>query len=624
MLGDLFAALRTSQSGLIANQRALSTVAQNVANVNTPGYSRKEPTLEQRVVDGTGAGVDLTQLKRTVDEGLLKTIRLETASLQQASVRQDYLGRVQTLFGSPESDSSLSHTITEFQDSLEGLALEPNSALNQRAVVRSADDLGIRFRELTGGLQSLRQEADQEIGTAVREVNGLLTTIADLNDKIARNGHAGQDTSSLQDQRDQSLDQLAGLMDIRVFRRASGEAVVFTASGRTLVDGTARGLSHGIANQLSAGTGTTAGGIDGIYIGEAAAENDISGEIRAGRLAGLIDLRDTTLPALAANLDTLAGGLAKTVNQVHNRGLAFPGLNAVTGSRTFADPASQAITFQGTSDTRLVVFDGNGNQVGTTTVRTLLGGASGTIADVQAGINTWLGGQGHGSAALDADGRLEIALAAGRTIGFRDEAQVNTPGAAAADALIGFDGDGDTVVDENHTGFAAFFGLNDLFSAAVVPGSAGTAETLSVRADLRVQPDKLSRGTVQWDANRSLTGAYLVSSGDESSVRALATAVGEGTAFAASGELPQVTTGFADYAGMIIAHTAAETASSRSDTARQEELVATLTHKSDSLRGVNLDQELADLMLYEQAYSAAARVMSVMQAMFDALERSAP
>lgn len=624
MLGDLFAALRTSQSGLIANQRALSTVAQNIANVNTPGYSRKEPTLEQRVVDGNGAGVDLTQLKRTVDEGLLKTIRLETASLQEASVRQDYLGRVQTLFGSPESDTSLAHTITEFQDSLESLALEPNSALNQRAVVRSADDLAIRFRELTGALQSLRQEADQEIGTAVREVNDLLTTIADLNDKITRNGYAGQDTSSLQDQRDQSLDQLAGLMDIRVFRRASGEAVVFTASGRTLVDGTANGLSHGIANQLSAGASATGSGVDGIYIGEATAENDISGEIRAGRLAGLIGLRDTTLPDLAANLDTLAGGLAQTVNQIHNRGLAFPGLDAATGSRTFADPANQAITFQGTSDTRLVVFDGNGNQVGTTTMRTLLGGASGTIADVQTSLDAWLSGQGHGTASLGADGRLEIELADGRTIGFRDEAQVNTPGAAAADAAIGFDSNGDTAVDESHTGFAAFFGLNDLFAADVALGSAGSAESLSVRADLLSAPEGLSRGTVQWDPTRSLTGAYLVSSGDGSGARALATAVGEGTAFAASGELPHVTTGFADYAGMVIAHTASETAASESATARQEELVETLKQKSDSLRGVNLDQELADLMLYEQAYSAAARVMSVMQEMFDALERSAP
>ena len=145
-----------------------------------------------------------------------------------------------------------------------------------------------------------------------------------------------------------------------------------------------------------------------------------------------------------------------------------------------------------------------------------------------------------------------------------------------------------------------------------------------MRADLLSAPEGLSRGTVQWDATRSLTGAYLVSSGDGSAARALATAVGEGTAFAASGELPQVTTGFADYAGMVIAHTASETAASESATARQEELVDTLKQKSDSLRGVNLDQELADLMLYEQAYSAAARVMSVMQEMFDALERSAP
>ncbi|SUS06473.1 hypothetical protein DF3PB_2880004 [uncultured Defluviicoccus sp.] len=270
------------------------------------------------------------------------------------------------------------------------------------------------------------------------------------------------------------------------------------------------------------------------------------------------------------------------------------------------------------------MFDGNGNQVGTTTMRTLLGGATGTIADVQTSLDAWLRGQGHGTASLDADGRLEIELADGRTIGFRDEAQVNTPGAAAADAAIGFDSDGDTAVDESHTGFAAFFGLNDLFAADVPLGSAGSAESLSVRADLLSAPEGLSRGTVQWDPTRSLTGAYLVSSGDGSGARALATAVGEGTAFAASGELPQVTTGFADYAGMVIAHTASETAASESATARQEELVETLKQKSDSLRGVNLDQELADLMLYEQAYSAAARVMSVMQEMFDALERSAP
>lgn len=624
MLGDLFAALRTSQSGLIANQRALSTVAQNVANVNTPGYSRKEPTLEQRVVDGAGAGVDLAGLKRTVDEGLLKTIRLETASLQQNSVRQEYLGRIQTLFGSLDSDTSLAHTITDFQSSLEALAQEPNSALNQRAVVHSADDLAIRFRELSGALQALRQEADQAIGTTVREVNGLLTTIADLNDKIVRNGYAGHDTTSLQDQRDQSLDQLSGLMDIQVFRRATGEAVVFTAGGRTLVDGTARDLSHGIANQLSSGTSYTGGGLEGVFVGDTTAANDISSEIRAGRLAGLIDLRDATLPGLQASLDTLAGGIARTVNEAHNRGLAFPGHGSLTASRTFTDPANQSITFQGSTDTRLVVFDGNGNQVGTTTMRSLLAGASGTIEDVQTAINGWLSGLGYGTAGLDTDGRLQISLADGRSIAFRDEAQVNTPGAAQADAAIGFDRDGDSVSDESHNGFAAFFGLNNVFSADVEPGSAGTAESLNVRADLRSQPEKLSRGTVQWDANRSLTGAYLVSNGDSSGIRTLATAFAAGTSFAAGGGLPQVEAGFADYAGMVIANTATETAATRTETARQEELVETLKFKSDSLRGVNLDQELADLMLYEQAYSAAARVMSVVQQMFDSLEQAAP
>ena len=610
MSGDLTQALRTAHSGLFTSQQALDAVARNVANVNTPGYSRKIVNLEQRTLAGAGAGVDFGVLSRRVDQGLLDSLRQETSGLHASDIRRDMLGRIQDLFGTPESDSSLSHTLTDFQTAVESLATAPQGGLEQRNVVRAGADAASLLRRSSAGIQNLRAEADQRIGEAVEEINGLLARIADLNDKIVRNQTAGQSVADLQDSRDQAVDRLSQLIDVRAVGRGNGAIVVFTAGGRTLVDGTAATLSHIPAAGAGASVTYAEGDFDGIYVGDKNAGNDITGDIRGGELSGLIEMRDKVLPDLQSTLDALAAKLRDT--------------------GAFADATTQTITFGGTSDTALVLFDGNGNQVGQTTVRTELAsggfGASPTIADLAAAIDGSLGGK---LAAAMVDGKLTISVTTpGLTLAMRDQA-TSDPRDGSQDAEIGFNADGDAAntIEETVSGFSLFFGLNDFFIDRASPDETGrlvggSASTIEVRADIVANPSLMSRGAAQWDARRAPSGAYALSAGDDTVVQQMAAALAANADFASAGRLAATNAGLADYAALLISDASALAAETSGTSEFQQNLVDALRLKSDSVRGVDLDEELSDLMLYEQSYSAAARVVKAVQDMFDVLDRA--
>ena len=632
MSGDLTQALRTAHSGLFTSQQALDAVARNVANVNTPGYSRKIVNLEQRTVAGVGAGVDFGVLTRRVDQGLVDSLRQEAGALGAANVRKDLLGRIQDLFGTPESDTSLTHSLTDFQMAVESLAAAPQDELQQRDVVRAGADAASLLRRYSAGIQSLRAEADQRIGKAVDEINGLLTKIADLNDKVLRNGAMGQSVADLEDTRDQAIDRLSQLIDIRAVQRSGGDVVVFTTGGRTLVDNSAATLTHIPAATATASMSYANGNFDGIYVGDATPAEDITGSIRGGELAALIEMRDSTLTDLQSALDTLAAQLRDTVNAAHNRGVGFPGLTSVSGTRAFADAATQTISFGGTSDTAVVLFDANGNEVKSTTMRHLLDPASNgagpySIDDVADAISAWLGTPG--SARIDGQGRLTIDVpTAGQTLAFRDEGAVFTAGSAPQDAIIRFDADGSGPgASQDFAGFSAFFGLNDFFRDDAAPDTTsrltvGSASTINVRSDIVANPSLVSRGAVQWDESRAPAGAYALSAGDDTAVQQMTAALASSASFASAGRLPATNAGLADYATLLISDASTLAAETSSTSEFQQDLVDTLKQKSDSVRGVNLDEELSNLMLYEQSYSASARVVQAIKEMFDVLDRA--
>jgi flagellar hook-associated protein 1 FlgK len=734
--GSITGALRTAQSGLRSNQEALNTVANNIANVNTEGYSRKEVKMEARVVSGVGVGVQLAEVRRIIDEGLLKNLRSEIGTYEKLASQTPFFERMQEMFGAPGDNVSVSHIIGQFSQALETMALSPDKSLDQAETVRRAEDLVQKLQDMSSAIQELRLLADQGIGNAATQITALASEIGDFNDKIIRYSSSGNDVTDLKDLRDASVDQLAQLIDIAYFYRSDGDIVVFTSSGRTLVDNIPVTLSHNAASSVTPTTTHAEGDINGLYVGTAIVGNDITNDVKGGVVKGLIDLRDTILPNLQSQLDEMTAEIRDTFNQTHNRGTAFPGSQSMSGNRAFVSPSTQKIRLDPTGsvdDVNITLFDNTGNQSATTTLNTIMqvnyGGAgtdddakasrgSWTINEISAHVQAWLRANGTAAATVSAaTGKMEIRLnSTSLNLAFRDQT-ATTNGSSVGDAEIAFDANNDGVIDETVSGFSNFLGLNDFFidnqaeniyesnviastfsataatlsirdssglmgavvsiaagdtltevaakintaaggaTATVIPDGSGQrlrishdsganmtvtqantntlltsvgmhladvriSGTIIVRSDIASTPSKVSTAAVQWDATRGASGEYLLSIGDDTTATELASLFKTNNQFDTSGGLASLNTSFENYASAIIATNSSLASDNTADTGFQETLRDSLQLKSDSVRGVNLDEEMSNLILFEQAFSAAARIIAVIQNMFDALDRA--
>ncbi|MBT5298862.1 MAG: flagellar hook-associated protein FlgK [Rhodospirillaceae bacterium] len=735
-MGDLTLALRVAQSGLLSNQEALHNVSNNVSNINTVGYSRKIINFEQVSVNGVGAGTQISEITRSIDQGLLKSLRIERGEFNNNAIQDDFYTRMQELFGSPSDNNSIAHLMESFGEAMELLAVSPDKSLEAAEVVRRAADVTEKMRDMSETIQELRLQADKEIAELIGSMNTITTKIDKLNDDIISNSSVGRDTTDLKDQRDLEIDKLTDIIDIRYFFRSDGDVVVFTESGRTLVDTIPPTLTHVPASSVSATSTHSEGDIAGIFVGTAIASNDITNDIREGQLKGLVDLRDSVLPNLQAELDELASDLRDVLNQVHNRGVPFPGSQTMSGSRIFIRPTEQTMTLDsGGDDVAITLFDSTGNQSATTTLETImtsnLYGTSGsqvqaangpwTITEVAAQVEDWLqaNGASGATASIGTDGKMAIALnTTSLNLAFRDEA-ATADGSTAEDVVISYDANGDGVSDETVSGFSYFFGLNDFLidskfdnqwesrvvatsfaspttsqtltfrdaatgtigtlavtsgtsltdlatnitnnitniTATVVPegdgsrlrishdnGSSitvtqatgntlltelglatadtGVASVLQVRTDIQSAPAKISTARAQWNAALGTGGQYFMGSGDDTIAQQLVTAMTSTNTFEKAGGLATKTATFAGYASEILSANASLAGVNERELESQRTLVESLQFKSDSVRGVNLDQEMADLLVFEQAFAAAARVIAVIQSMIDALDRA--
>ncbi len=732
-MGSLTLALRTAQSGLLANQQALDITSRNISNVNTAGYSRKIVAFENSALVGAGSGVNVSQIQRTIDQGLLKSLRIESSQLNGLSSQTTFWNRLQDLFGTPEANSSISSTVQSFADAIESLSVSPNNTLEHTEVVRRAQDLTAQLQQMSQSIQELRLQADQKLTAVATEINSLVTDIDTLNDDIIASGSVNHETSDLQDQRDIKVSRLAELIDIRYFERSDGDVVIFTSGGRTLVDTVPPSVTHLSASSVTPTSTHSGGNFSGFFIGTSAnPANDATTDIRDGTAKGLIDIRDTILPNLQSQLDELAARLRDTVNQVHNRGVSFPGAQEYNGTRAFTEPTTQTIKLDPTNsvdDVKFILFDNNGDQSRSTSLNTIMTGAGFSsrgassdwqINDVAATMQSWLRNNGAASATVSAtSGKMLISLnTTSLNLAIRDET-ASTNGSTSGDAEIAYDSNGDGVTDETVQGFSNFFGLNDMFvdnladnvwesdvlassytatastltfrdatgsigtltitagsslsdiatqvsnvggtfsqtiKATVITDGSGirlrfshdsgssmqitqatgntfltnagidvadvrVSSTLQVRSDILTTPAKLSVGAPQWDSSRGVAGEYIMGVADQTIATAMAEAMNGATSFKVSGGLPTVSTSFAERAASIVATNASLASTHERNEKSQKSLTDSLSNQFESLRGVNMDEELANLIVFEQAYGASARIISTIQRMFEALDR---
>lgn len=314
-MSSIFFGLEIGRRGLQAQQRALDVTAHNVANANTPGYTRQEavmaaadpipvPSLHMPSGAGQlGTGVEITAIRRLRDAFIDLQIRNESRSLGYWEARQENLNRIEGIFNEP-SDSGLQSVFELFWQSLEELSKNPESLAARSLVLERAQTLTETFNHLDSRLQELQQDLNATVKIKVDEINSLGRQIADLNQQILKIEVMGARANDLRDRRDLLVDQLAKIVPVQVQEDGRGVLTV-TLEGCPLVQGAQ-------LNRLAV-VDNASGLYDVVWETPKGREVAVDG----GYLGGLLEMRDDYIPVLKEKLDNLARAFADEFNGIH-------------------------------------------------------------------------------------------------------------------------------------------------------------------------------------------------------------------------------------------------------------------------------------------------------------------
>jgi flagellar hook-associated protein 1 FlgK len=542
-MSDLFGSLSIAVRALLAQEGAVNTTANNIANVNTQGYSRQRPILtEATPLDlgqiSIGNGVEFDGVQSVRDNILELRIDQETQQQNRLQAYLNSVNQVQSLFNETEG-AGLSDALNNFFNSFQALADNPTDVPTRQAVISAGQNLASTFQQTGQQLSSIQRGLDQQVSQTVSEINSDTAQLADLNQQIASIQGNSEQAGMLQDKQYSVLNDLSQLVDVAVTYANDGSLTITTTNGVPLVAG-----DQGFA--LSTTNNPSTGFQDILSQGA-----DVTASFAGGQLAGLLEARDQAIPSAISDLDNLAAGIINAVNTQSTKGYDLngikggdffqpvvqpsPGSNAGAAENmavAITDPslvaASSSLIGYGTTglsltpgttftagDTLTISQDGHSH----TTANTLT-----TVGALMSDINTW--GQQYGISAYLVSGNLQI--------------QGNPAGG----------------------------------TMTVTPGGSFTTDVGS-----------LSPGT----------------QGDNGNALALANLQNQAVV---NGETAT------DYYADLVS-TVGNDVSSATDEQEAVSLVLTqLQNQRSDISGVSLDEEAANLILYQRAFEAAAEVVS--------------
>jgi flagellar hook-associated protein 1 FlgK len=429
--------MNSAVSGLGVAQSSIATLSDNIANINTKGYVRKEVVQNTITLAGQSSGVEIADIRRVTDEFLNREFRIATSEFGRFEAAGDLHQQLTTLLGDPTGDNNLVAMLDNVLVEIGQLAANPETTSVRSSVLETFKRLTEEVDHVAEGVRDLRRQADLRVGQNISDANQLLADIHELNKSI--NAIPGEGASvNLEGQRAQKLDELAQIIDVQGVTQENGRLLVSTTGGLPLIDGNLRQLTHTPDGSGAFGVVYQPIGIERI--------NDVNGSttqvstnidsaILSGELRGLLDTRDGALNDMAIELGAYAGHVADQINSVHNAFTAVPPPATMTGHNSGA-LASDPHGFSGIA--AFHTFDANNNVTATATID--FGAIGGTVNDVINAVNTGLGGAGT----LSLTNGIMSFSAAGASIGV----------AIAQDATTPSNADG--------RGFAHRFGMNDL------------------------------------------------------------------------------------------------------------------------------------------------------------------
>lgn len=617
-------------SALLAAQRALQTTSNNIANANTAGYVRQRIDFVEQ--PGTplgritiGAGVAVADVSRVYDQFLTDNLRSSTSLEQRHATFGDFATRLDTILGNP--DTGVSAAVQRFFDQVEAVGRDPTSIAQRQQLLLEGDSLATRLQQLDTQLNSVGNEINGRLKTAASTVNELAGQIADVNAQIM--GSSGSAAPNLLDRRDELLKALGTQIDITTVRQPDGAVNVLVGSGQALVLGNR-------AARLTTVPDTYDGSRLQLAVDNGGTLQNISTKVNGGVVGGLLAFRSEVLDDARRDLGQLAVGLADAFNAQHRQGMDLQGNLGADFFTTAVPLASAASTNTGTAVVTAVLADASGLAGRDYEVR--FDGTAWSVRDGQTGAVVPASGAGTAANPLVFEG-LSVSAAGTAAAGDRFLVRplvnattgfgvaLGTPAeiAAAAPLVSRVDAGNDsqatvgapTVTDitdpKLRTTATIFFDTPNsyyVYTGSGLDAIGPLPYTSGADISFAGWTTQVS-GPIQ-TGDRFYVAAAAAGSGDNRNVLALATVAQQG--FFAGG-----TQSISDLGADIVATVGATANRASNEIKVQQALREQAEIDLQNVSGVNLDEEAANMLKYQQAYLAASKVISVADGLFQNL-----
>ncbi|MBR1214227.1 flagellar hook-associated protein FlgK [Bradyrhizobium sp. JYMT SZCCT0180] len=621
-------ALSTAMSGLRATQASLALVSSNVANAETPGYVKK--TLNQ--VAGTtgefGSSVLINGVNRQLDQYLQTQLRTENSGASYSTVRSTYLANLQNVYGNPDESGTIENAFNTLLTAMQNLSTSPDSQSARIGAVAAAQAMAQQLNSTTQGIQNLRANAESGINDSVISANNAMARIAAINVQLQNNGQTDASTASLLDQRDQYIDQLSQLIDIRTVTNNLNQVTIFTNSGVQLVGTEASQLSFNAQGTMTPNTlysnDPTKNNVGTITINfpHGGSYDMVStNSIRSGKIAAYLELRDKTLVQAQAQIDQFAASMSSALSDKTTAGTAAPG--------SVAPQAGFDLDLAGLQSGNVVRVTYKNNITGVTHnlsimrvddpgVLPLTNAATLDPNDEVLGVDF---SAGMGSvisqlnAALGATADLQFSNPSGSVLRVLDDGAPNRSDVTAASVTTTM-----TSLTSGNVQLPLFTDNGAPYGGAITANGSqqiGLAARISVNTALLGDPSR----TIVYSTNP------LTAAGDTARSDFILTQLSSGS-YRYSPTTGIGTTGapftgtLTNFARQFISQQGEAANAAKQLADGQNVVLNTLQNKVSATSGVNIDDEMAHLLALQNAYSANARVMSSIKQMYDTLIQS--
>ncbi|WP_417582481.1 flagellar hook-associated protein FlgK [Pelagibacterium sp.] len=604
----LSSTLSNALGGMNASQRGIDVVSRNIANQGTPGYHRQSIVIEETAY-GTSAQVRSSALSRAFNEALEKQHLVAVSSASYHDVRSNFLERMQMHLGKPGDANSLDTLYGGFENALQALVTNPNDVTTRAGVLNTAQQLVEQLNTLTGAVQEMRREAEQQISNGVSELNRQLTALADINVRILDISQDQQARLSLMDERDRLVGSISELVDVRSTYRPDGTVALMTESGVGILDVEASQFGFRSGGGLNSSSlfdsDPTKSGVGELTLRTPSGlEVDLASQnlLSSGRIAGLLELRDTTLVNMQDQLDEIAAGLAQAMNSVNTvaapdeatpdlytldlSGMTTGNTVSLTYNDGIRDRSIRVVAMGDSSNLPLASPNAKGEKVL---------GVDISGGDPAAAIAAALAGELPVSAVIsNAGGELSIDGTAMRAMSSQISVSGTQDGTGALNLFVDSRGEPFTnALDGNgqKQGFAGRISINSALisdPAQLVQFASGVSLGDATRPQFLL--DNLKSMQFVSDKMTALSDGGVRLSG-------------------------KVT----DLIGQMINHQGNVVSKAQSATASVGYTLQSITTRMSAEYGVNVDEEMSRLMQLQNAYSASARVVSTVQELIDAL-----